>query len=191
MLPSPVPRFTTKAASPTPPAAAYSRLLIPTLPDFLPYNGEKNVEVGTTIEITFDRKMYAIGGADLTTAYVRNNVIELYKGDEDGTAVTFSVSLSSDKQTITVKPSAKLAGDTEYLVVLRKASLEDSNGNENERFSSTFTTAEAVSTGVTVTPANRSTRYIDRHSDHRRIRQPGLPFGRKRCFKLVSCQQRL
>lgn len=49
-------------------------------PDFLPYNGEKNVEVGTTIEITFDRKMYAIGGADLTTAYVRNNVIELYKG---------------------------------------------------------------------------------------------------------------
>ncbi len=126
-------------------------------PDFLPYNGEKNVEVGTTIEITFDRKMYAIGGADLTTAYVRNNVIEMYKGDEDGTAVTFSVSLSSDKQTITVKPSAKLAGDTEYLVVLRKASLEDSNGNENERFSSTFTTAEAVSTGVTVTPANRST----------------------------------
>lgn len=126
-------------------------------PDFLPYNGEKDVEVGSTIQITFDRRMYAIGGAELTTTYVRNNVVELYKDGYDGTAVAFTVTLSSDKQTITIKPSAKLSGDTEYLVVLRKASLEDSGGNENALYTSTFTTAEAVSTGITVTPAKATT----------------------------------
>lgn len=126
-------------------------------PDFLPYNGEKNVEVGSTIQITFDRRMYAIGGAELTTTYVRNNVVELYKGSEDGTAVAFSVTLSSDKQTITIKPSTKLSGETTYVVVLRKASLEDSGGNENVLYTSTFTTAEAVSTGITVTPAKAAT----------------------------------
>lgn len=126
-------------------------------PDFLPYNGEKDVEVGSTIQITFDRRMYAIGGAELTTNYVRNNVVELYKGSEDGTAVAFSVTLSSDKQTITIKPSTKLSGETTYVVILRKASLEDSGGNENALYTSTFTTAEAVSTGISVTPAKAAT----------------------------------
>lgn len=129
-------------------------------PDFLPYNGEKEVDVATTIQITFDRKMYAIGGAEISSSYIRNNVVELYKNGYDGTAVPFTVTLSSDKQTITVKPNAKLAGDTDYLVVLRKASLEDSGGNENALYTSTFTTAEAISTGVTITPANRSTGVV-------------------------------
>ncbi|MGN1121364.1 MAG: Ig-like domain-containing protein, partial [Eubacteriales bacterium] len=125
-------------------------------PDFLPYNGESDVDIATTIDITFDRTMYAIGGATLTTTYVKNNVVEVYKDSYDGTAVAFSVTLSADKQTITVKPTAKLEGDTTYLVVVRKASLEDSSGNENALYTSSFTTAESISTVVTVTPENRA-----------------------------------
>lgn len=127
-------------------------------PDFLPYNGEENVDVKSNIEIVFDTQMYAIGGATLTTTYIKNNVVELYEGNEDGKAVDFSVSLSSDKHTITINPTKDLSGNTEYLVVVRKSSLEDASGNENPMFSSAFTTKEKVSTAYTVTPANASTK---------------------------------
>lgn len=125
-------------------------------PDFLPYNGEEDVEVENNIEITFDRKMYAIGGAELTTSYVKNNVIELYKDNYDGEAVAFSVSFSADKQTIIINPTSNLEGLTTYVVVVRKSSLEDSEGNENAYFSASFTTEETVNKAYTITPANKS-----------------------------------
>lgn len=124
-------------------------------PDFLPYNGEEDVEIERNIEITFDRKMYAIGGQELNTTYVKNNVIELYKDSYDGTAVAFSVTLSSDKQTIIVNPTNDLKGSSTYVVVIRKASLEDSEGNENAFFSSSFVTEETVSTVYTIKPENK------------------------------------
>ncbi len=126
-------------------------------PDFLPYNKEKDVDVGTSIQITFDRKMYAIGGNELTTTYIKNNVVELRKEDADGENVSYSVTLSSDKQTITVKPSTKLEGNTDYFVMIRRASLEDNAGNENAMYFAVFTTAETVSRNSTITPANAST----------------------------------
>ncbi len=127
-------------------------------PDFLPYNGEQDVDTNANIEIVFDTQMYAIGGAALTTTYIKNNVVELYEGNEDGKAVAFAVTLSSDKHTITINPSVELKGETEYLVIVRKSSLEDASGNENPMFSSVFTTEEKVSTVYTITPANASTK---------------------------------
>ncbi len=124
-------------------------------PDFMPYNGEKNVSISTDIDITFDRKMYAIGGATLSKTYVKNNVVELYKDSIDGTPVAFDVALSADRQTITLEPSAKLIGNTVYVVVIRKGSLEDSNGNENGIYTSSFTTKDVVNTDVTILPDNR------------------------------------
>ena len=126
-------------------------------PDFIPYDGEEDVDTETSIDITFDSKMYAIGGADLTTTYIKNNVIRLYKGSLDGAAVSFTASVSSDRQTITINPSSDLAGDTVYVVVVRASSLEDASGNENALYTSSFTTAESISTGVTITPDNRAT----------------------------------
>ncbi|MCR5353755.1 MAG: Ig-like domain-containing protein [Clostridiales bacterium] len=125
-------------------------------PDFLPYNKETDVDIGTSIQITFDRKMYAIGGDELSTTYIKNNVVELHKEDADGALVSFSVSLSTDKQTITLKPSSKLEGNTTYFVMIRKSSIEDASGNENAMHFAAFTTAETVSRNSTITPENNA-----------------------------------
>lgn len=125
-------------------------------PDFIPYDGEENVSVKSVIEITFEDNMYQIGGDTLTTTYIKNNVIELYKDSYDGEAQSFSVTLSSDKQTITVKPSSNLDGNTKYVVCIRKSSLENSDGEENPFYSSSFTTAETVTTGCEITPENKA-----------------------------------
>lgn len=127
-------------------------------PDFLPYNGEEGVDAGANIEIVFDHPVYAIGGAALTTTYVKNNVIELYEDDEDGASVLFGISLSSDKQTIIVNPSADLKSGKQYVVIVRKASLEDAGGNENPMYSSAFTIKEKINTTYTITPANSATK---------------------------------
>ena len=127
-------------------------------PDFLPYNGEENVDAASNIEIVFDHPVYAIGGAALTTTYLKNNVVELYEDNEDGAAVMFGASLSSDKQTIVVNPSADLKSGKQYVVIVRKASLEDDGGNENPMYSSVFTVKEKINTTYTVTPANAATK---------------------------------
>ena len=126
-------------------------------PDFLPYNGENNVNINTNIEIVFETQMYAIGGATLSPTYIKNNVIELYEESEDGKSVAFNASYNTEKQTITIDPVADLKGETEYLVVIRESSIEDAYGNENHLFSSVFKTKEKVSTAYTITPANAST----------------------------------
>lgn len=126
-------------------------------PDFLPYNGEKDVEVNSNIEITFDKKMYTSGGGDITASYVKQKVVELYKDSYDGEALNFSVSLSTDKQTFIINPTYDFDGETTYVVVITKGSLEDEDGNENEFYSSSFTTTEKVSTLYTVTPETRAT----------------------------------
>ena len=125
-------------------------------PDFLPYDGETDVAVDTSIDITFESGVYQIGGAALTTTYLKNNVIELYKDSYDGESVDFSVTLSSDKQTFTIKPARKLEGETTYVVIVRASSLEDSNGEENIKYESSFKTAETVVTGCVFDPVSNA-----------------------------------
>ena len=126
-------------------------------PDFLPYNGEKDVAINSNIEITFDRKMYTASGAELSTSYLKQKVVELYKDEYDGQALNFSVSLSSDKQTFIINPTYDFDGSSTYVVAIAEGSLVDGEGNENSFFSSTFETEETVSTKYTITPANKAT----------------------------------
>lgn len=125
-------------------------------PDFLPYNGEKKVPVNTAIDVTFEQKMFTSAGAALSTTYVKNNVVELYREDT-GAAVPFNVKLSSDGRTITVTPTSSLAGETVYTVVIRRYSLQNAAGTRCERYASSFTTEEKISTTYTITPAKSAT----------------------------------
>ncbi len=129
----------------------------PNAPEFLPENAETDVDVDTKIEITFEDKMYTSAGKELTTSYLKSDVLALYEDSLNGTEVTFGVTLSDDKKTFTITPKSDLSGNTTYYIVVREDTLENSDGEENTEYVSYFTTEDVVSTDYTVTPKKNAT----------------------------------
>ncbi len=120
--------------------------------EFTPADEETDVEVDDNIKVYFDENVYQANGSALTATYVANNVLELHEGDENGDTVSFAVTLSSDKRTITLNPYEDLEGDTTYTIVLVAGSLVNSDDVENGKVVSTFTTEASADTAVIITP---------------------------------------
>lgn len=127
------------------------------IPEFTPADGTDDVDVKSKIQIMFGEYVYRPNMSALTTTYLANNVIELHKNNENGESVGFSVTMSSDKRTFTVKPDDYLDGNTDYCIVIVEGSLSDSKENLNPKASATFTTGASVNKDVTFTPENKAT----------------------------------
>lgn len=127
------------------------------IPEFTPADGTDDVDVKSKITVTFGENVYRTNMSALTTTYLANNVIELHKNNENGESVSFTVTMSSDKRTFTVKPDDYLDGNTDYCIVIAEGSLSDSKENLNPKASATFTTGMSVNKEVTFVPENKAT----------------------------------
>ncbi len=125
--------------------------------EFTPADEETDVEVDSNIKVYFEENVYQANGSELTATYVANNVFELLEGDEDGEPVSFAVTFSSDKRTITLNPYEDLEGDTTYTIVLVAGSLVNDDDVENGKVVSTFTTEASADTKIVSTPEDKAT----------------------------------
>lgn len=126
-------------------------------PTITPTKGKTGVDVGTTIKLVFDEAVYKNDDKDaLTSSYIKSDVVELRKGSATGTEVSFSASISNNK-TITITPSDDLDDDTKYYVIVLEDSVYNSDGDENDKFTSYFTTESTGTLTPTITPSNGTT----------------------------------
>jgi hypothetical protein len=112
--------------------------------DIIPANGEVNVAVNSTVEITFSEP------ADPNT--VNSSTVYVSKGSSK---ITGSLALSADRTKVTFKPSSPLAGFTLYTITVT-TDVKDRVGRPLiQNFASTFTTVDNMPPTVTsINPAN-------------------------------------
>ena len=133
------------------------------IPEFTPEYGETDFAVDEAIEIRFDDEMRTVDGDSLTASYIQNKVVTICKDNEDGEVVKFTAKLSNSNKTITITPvssynKGKLEGGTTYVVIISAETMLDSKGNLNNKYTTSFTTEEAVVKGSEMTtPAHKET----------------------------------
>lgn len=128
------------------------------IPEFVPSNEDVDVDVNADIQVIFHENVYTASGDAVTTAYLIDEVLRLYKGTSaNGTPVDFTVSISSDKRTFTLNPTDSLAGLSSYYVEVVAGSLTNVNEIENPKASIIFATDEAAVKEIIYTPANKAT----------------------------------
>lgn len=125
-------------------------------PSVSPTNGRTSVSKTTSITLSFDEAIYEDVGVTLTASYIRNSVVELHKDSTTGESLAYTATISSNKRTITIKPSVALADDTTYYVVVNKGTLVNENGSSNGRFVSKFSTGKTVETDIVVSPEDKA-----------------------------------
>lgn len=121
-----------------------------------PGKGDTDVDIDTDIVLSFASaiKKYngkSIGNDDL------ESMIELRKGSSSGTKVAFSATINSAKKKITITPDASLAYNTKYYVIMKADTVKDADGEGNDAFSASFTTAKEETADITVSPKNKAT----------------------------------
>ncbi|MDF2838779.1 MAG: hypothetical protein K0S60_482, partial [Evtepia sp.] len=131
-----------------------------------PASGASNVSTDE-ITLTFDESIYQSNRnrTDITNSYLQNNVLELRKGSSSGDSVSFSASIDRRDRVITITPNRNFSADTRYYVIVKDGSLQNSNGDLNERFTTYFTfggTSKVLT--ATISPADGSTGVSSRPS---------------------------
>lgn len=106
---------------------------------FSPSKGKTNVATTTRITIRFDSKIYTKNGKTIDSDYLEEN-IELHRTSATGNVTGFSGSISSQKTTITLDPTSDLRGSTKYYVVIPKGVFTNEDGDENDEYTTYFTT---------------------------------------------------
>ncbi len=114
------------------------------IPSISPKNGATDVATGSNIVLTFNEIPYTATGTVLTSPYLESSVLELHKGSENGTTVTFSTSLATNNREITIKPSTALSPSTKYFVVIKAGGMKNTQGQLNGRYVFSFTTAQGL-----------------------------------------------
>ena len=125
-------------------------------PTVSPASGKTGVSCSSQIKLTFSEAVYKDTGADLTSSYVENSVVELREGSVDGPLKSFSAVISSTRKLITITPDSDLKDDTVYYVIVNKETLSDYDGNLNSRFTSVFSTGSTVDALIAFDPENKA-----------------------------------
>jgi hypothetical protein len=121
-----------------------------------PSNDSSGISVGTTIKLQFSETLNNSGGGTLTASNVASNVVQLRRNSESGSTVPFSVSVSSDRRTITITPTYSLDGNSTYYVVLLAGGLKNAAGTQNSRQVYHFSTTNSTLAPTSITPSNNS-----------------------------------
>ncbi len=135
------------------------------VPTFVPANSATSVLANTKITITFDEPIYKSNGNAISTSSTSSTltdiqaIVQLRETSSTGTSKPYAATISSDKKTITLTPNAVLAINTNYYVIILDGTIEDANGNENSKITSTFKTGttDVAAPVPTFTPANGAT----------------------------------
>ncbi len=95
-----------------------------------PSSGAEDVDLDQVFTFTFDSALSTTDGSKPTNTYIGEAVVSMRKDSEKGSSVSLSVSISSDKKTITVTPYKNLVSDTDYYIIFEGGSLVDGNGDD-------------------------------------------------------------
>lgn len=120
-----------------------------------PRRGASNVSTRSDITLTFDRPMRMYNGNTLTDSRAAD-VINLRQGSSSGKFVSFSASVNSNKNVITIDPDYNLSDNTAYYVTIDRNQLKDSNGYSNPYFESYFNTGNVANNTNSISLNNPS-----------------------------------
>jgi hypothetical protein len=151
------PNTITKASSVTRPPTLSNDITAPS-PTFTPIDGATGIAQNTAIKIVFDEAIYKSNGSSVTTSDIPN-IIQIREDTSTGTSRTYSASISTDKKTITITPSAVLQTSQDYYIIILSGTIEDTLGNENAKVTSHFVTGtqDLAAPTVTFSPVSGTT----------------------------------
>lgn len=119
---------------------------------FRPKTKAEDVDVDTSVTITFSTAMKLAGGKEITDSNI-SSFVTFTKNSKSGDAVAFKGTINSAKKIITLTPSAELSEGTRYYVVLADEAIQNGSGRKNDGTSIYFTTeGEATTTQSAITP---------------------------------------
>ncbi len=131
-------------------------LVIPTLTvTFNPTDGKTGVALSVNPTITFNNAIETYAGADITSTYLKNNII-FKKDNSSGTDVAFTASINSSDTVITIDPTSDLVAGQVYYIgfntrVFRVVATEENVTAKNISFTALGTSS------VTFNPADGKT----------------------------------
>lgn len=116
---------------------------------FSPLNNATNISVDTKITLTFSESIRLTGGDTVTNSNI-TNFIELREGSATGTKKSFKATINSTKKTIEIAPSAALTVNKDYYVIVLAGKIEDADGNDVTKTTSTFKTGLPLASSPTI-----------------------------------------
>ena len=128
---------------------------------FNPVDSDTNVIVSSNITITFNELIRNINNSTLTDSNV-DNLITLKDADSSGSNITFNATIDSDKKIITINPSNNF--NSEQVIYLSLAAVEDQAGNATATASISFTARDSDPPVVSFFPSNSAVNVL-RNSD--------------------------
>ncbi|MGN0711803.1 MAG: S-layer homology domain-containing protein [Anaerovoracaceae bacterium] len=105
-----------------------------------PKNKEDDVDVDTKITITFDDAATKYSGGTLKNTDIPD-LIYIRKGSSSGTEISYSASINSAKDKITITPTKDLSKDTKYYIVIPAKKFKI-GGTANEAQTTYFYTGD-------------------------------------------------
>ena len=128
---------------------------------FNPADLDTNVIVSSNITITFNELIRNINNSTLTDSNV-DNLITLKDADSSGSNITFNATIDADKKIITINPSNNF--NSEQVIYLSLAAVEDQAGNATATTSISFTARDSDPPVVSFFPSNSAVNVL-RNSD--------------------------
>ena len=128
---------------------------------FNPVDSDTNVIVSSNITITFNELIRNINNSTLTDSNV-DNLITLKDADSSGSNITFNATIDADKKIITINPSNNF--NSEQVIYLSLAAVEDQAGNATATTSISFTARDSDPPVVSFFPSNSAVNVL-RNSD--------------------------
>jgi hypothetical protein len=125
------------------------------VPTFAPLNGTTNVAIDVVPTITFDEAIRNLDGSEITNANVASLITftDYQKG-----IIPSTITIDGDKKVITITPTAALANEIEYTLIV--SPVEDALGNEMTSTSgASFTTIAATTPLLTLTSTHTGPYY--------------------------------
>ena len=124
---------------------------------FNPVDSDTNVIVSSNITITFNELIRNINNSTLTDSNV-DNLITLKDADSSGSNITFNATIDSDKKIITINPSNNF--NSEQVIYLSLAAVEDQAGNATATTSISFTARDSDPPVVSFFPSNSAVNVL-------------------------------
>jgi len=136
----------------------------PPQPSFTPTDGATGVLANTKITIVFDEPIRKSNGGTVSTLSDIRNIVELWEMNSTGSSKVTEIAyttatISSDKRTIIITPATTLNTSKYHDIIILAGTIEDENGYENEKITSSFKTGtqDVAAPVPTFSPAGNAT----------------------------------
>ncbi|MEA4920019.1 MAG: Ig-like domain-containing protein [Clostridiaceae bacterium] len=126
------------------------------VPAAYPSSGSTAVAADQEFKFIFEDALYNKDRGTLTSSYLEKTAFTFRKGSSSGTKVSFSASISSDKQTITITPDDDLTSATKYYISINEDTIMSSHYDYAPELTFTYQIGDDSSSSGTLTPSSTS-----------------------------------